>query len=461
MIDDVFRLHQVRFPTCVAELSEFCTIPSVGGNDEGMDAAVAWLVHVMKAAGIEVQIFPGEGNHPYIVGTARGTGDRTLLFFNHYDIANYTNPVPEPSVPGERPVFSGTVEDGRLYARGVADDKATLLSRIHAVRTFKEARGGLPVTVKFLLEGKRNLATQGLARFLAKHFDQVRADACCWEAGSKDEADRPVLTLGHKGQLYVELICKTANRDYPSRITALPNAAWRLVWALAALKGPDERVQVDKFYEAVRPRGAREARLLAALPADVQVLRTRTGVRQFVKQLEGQAVAQYIYSEPVAAICGFSSGYIGPGHKLVTPGEARARVEFRLVPDQDPDEILKRVRSHLDAHGFEDVTIDVLASNPPFSISADGPLPKLTAEAAREVYGVDPVLVPFATGIGSRYLFRPHSAMPIVGFAIGYAGSALETSEEHIRLRDYDEGIRHVLAILARAHALPRVSPPA
>ncbi|MGH7429280.1 MAG: M20/M25/M40 family metallo-hydrolase, partial [Candidatus Methylomirabilaceae bacterium] len=155
MIDDILRVHREQFPAHLAALAEFCRIPSVGGDEAAMDAAVAWLLPVMREAGIEADVFPGEGHHPYVVGVAGGTSDRALLFFNHYDIANYTNPVPQSVAPGERQPFSGAVEGDRLYARGVADDKATLLSRIHAVRTWRQARGALPVTVKFLLEGKR------------------------------------------------------------------------------------------------------------------------------------------------------------------------------------------------------------------------------------------------------------------------------------------------------------------
>lgn len=458
MMDDVLAVHRRRFDASLAELAAFCRIPSVGGDDAAMQAAVDWLVPVMRAAGLEVQVLPGEGNHPYVVGVARGAGDRTLLFFNHYDIANYTNPVPVAPAPGERHPFSGAIEDGRVYGRGVADDKATLLSRVHAVRVWREARGELPVTVKFLCEGKRDLGLGALERFLARHFPLVAADACCWEAGAKDEADRPVITLGHKGQLYVELRCRTANADYPSRLTALPNAAWQLVWALASLKGPDERVRIAGFYEAVRPVGpAEEAQFYARLPDDSGGLRARTGVRRFVRDLQGREVMRFVYSEPTAGLCGLTAGYMGAGHKLVTPGTAAARLELRLVPDQDPDAVLASLRRHLAAGGFDDVEIEVLAANPPYTVAADAPLARLVADAAREAYGTDPVLVPFATGIGSRYLFRRHTAMPIVGFAVGYAASALETSDEHIRVRDYDEGIRHVLAILARAPRLPAV----
>jgi acetylornithine deacetylase/succinyl-diaminopimelate desuccinylase-like protein len=267
-----------------------------------------------------------------------------------------------------------------------------------------------------------------------------------------------VITLGHKGQLYVELACRTAHADFPSRMTALPNAAWRIVWAVASLKGPDERVRVPGFYDGVRPiTPEAERAFYSTLSGDVSALRTRTGVRAFVKNLDGQAVMRYTYSEPALGLCGLGGGYTGPGHKLVTPGEACARVECRLVPDQDPERLPGAFRAHLDAHGFDDVTVEVLASNPPYSIEPDTPLARLVADAARDVYGVDPVMVPFATGIGSRYLFRRHTAMPIAGFAVGYAGSALETSDEHIRVRDYDEGIRHIVAILARAQGLPRV----
>lgn len=462
MTDDVLAVHRRLFDAHLAELAAFCRIPSVGGDDAAMRAAVDWLVPVMRASGLEVRVLPGEGHHPYIVGVARGAADRTLLFFNHYDVANYTNPVPAAPAPGERHPFSGAVEGGRIYGRGVADDKATLLSRVHAVRVWREARGTLPVTVTFLLEGKRDLGLGALERFLAKHFPLVAADACCWEAGAKDEADRPVITLGHKGQLYVELRCRTANADYPSRLTVLPNAAWRLVWALAALKGPDERVRIPGFYDAVRPVGpAEEAQFYARLPEDPSALRERTGVRRFVRDLQGRDVMRFVYSEPTAGLCGLAGGHTGDGHKLVTPGAATARLELRLVPDQDPEAVLAGLRRYLDAGGFDDIEIGVLAANPPYAVAADGPLPRLVADAAREAYGTDPVLVPFATGIGSRYLFRRHTTMPIVGFAVGYAGSALETSDEHIRVRDYDEGIRHVLAILARAPGLPAAGAPA
>jgi acetylornithine deacetylase/succinyl-diaminopimelate desuccinylase-like protein len=451
---DVLGEHQRGFDRCVRDLTEFCRIPSVGGDDAGMDAAVSWLTETMAGGGIEVEVLPGEGNHPYVVGTARGASDRTLLFFNHYDIADYTNPV-RPAA-GERHPFGGSVEDGRIYARGVADDKATLLSRVHGVRAWLRARGTLPVTVKFLMEGKRGLSTGALERFLARHFAKVRADACCWEAGAKDEADRPVITLGHKGQLYVELSCATANADYPSRLTALPNAAWRLTWALASLKDADERVRVGGFADDVRPISpAAEAAFYSRLSDDPTGLRARTGVREFVRGLSGRQVMRYIYSEPTVTICGLAAGHTGEGHKLVTPGTATARIEFRLVPDQDPDRVHAALRRHLDASGFADVHIDVLAANPPYSIPPDTPLAALVADAAREAYGVDPVLVPFATGIGSRYLFARHTTMPIAGFAVGYAGSLLETNDEHIRVRDYDEGIRHVISILARASALP------
>ncbi len=454
MIDDVLALHRRRVGDYVAQLAAFCRITSVGGDDAAMDETVRWLVGVMREAGVEAEVLPGEGNHPYVVGTVRGAGARTLLFFNHYDIANYTNPV--EIRPEERHPFSGTVEDERLYARGVADDKATLLSRIHAVRTWRDARGALPLTVKFLLEGKRTLATGALERFLAHYAGRVRADACCWEAGSKDESDRPLITLGHKGQLFVELSCRTANADYPSRLTALPNAAWRLTWALASIKGPDERVRLPGFYDEVRPITDLEERVFySRLASAADGLRRRTGVRAFVKELSGQGVMRYIYSEPTAAVCGMSSGHTGPGHKLLTPAEARAHLEFRLVPDQDPDRILASLRGHLDAQGFDDVEVTVLGANPPYRLPADHPLVGVVAAAAREAYGTDPVVVPFATGIGSRYLFRRYTAMPIVGFAIGYAGSQLETNDEHIRIRDYEEGMRHVLHLFARADQLP------
>jgi acetylornithine deacetylase/succinyl-diaminopimelate desuccinylase-like protein len=433
------------------ELSELCRIPSVASDPSGMAAAEAWLRAAFERLGCAVESIPAPEAYPYVLAQA-GDGPRSVLFFNHYDIADYTNPARE--VPGERHPFSGAIEGGRLYARGSADDKGTLTARMHAVEALASAGGGVPLRTRFLVEGKRGVSNRSLEGFVAREHARLDSDCCLWEAGAKDERERQTVSLGHKGNLYVDLVARGTERQWPSRYTLFPNPAWTLVWAVASLKGPDERVRVPGFYDRVRaPSAADEREVYAHLADDTEQLRERAGIPAFVGGVTGRAALRRLYSEPSLAVCGFTSGASGPGQKLVLPQEARAKLEFRLVPDQDPAEVLAALRRHLETNGFGAIEIEVQGQCPPYRIDADGWLPRLLLETAARVYANGAVLTPVATGIGNRYVFRKWTAMPIAGFAIGYSGYQIETNEEHIRVEDYREQVKWVATILAELAA--------
>ena len=431
----------------LAEVADFCRIPSVGGDPAAMGAAQAWLVAAFRRLGHEVETIPAEGGHPYVFAEIGG-GDRSVLFFNHYDVADYTNPVRE--VPGERRPFSGAIEGGKLYARGSADDKGTLLARMHAVEALTAAAGGVPARTRFLVEGKKGVSNRALEAFVATHHARLDSDCCLWEAGAKDERERQTISLGHKGNLYVDLIAPGTDRVWPSRYTLFPNPASTLIWAIASLKGPDERVLLPGFYDAVRPVSeVEEHAVYANLADDTSQLLARTGLDHFILGLEGRAALRRLYSQPNLSVCGIEGGASGPGQKLVLPQSARAKLEFRLVPDQDPDQVLAALRAHLDADGFGEIVVEVQGRCPPYKIEADGWLPRLLLDTAKRVYPNGAVLTPVATGIGNRYVFAPWTKMPIAGFAIGYAGYQIETNDEHIRVEDYREQVKWVAAILA------------
>lgn len=448
MVDDVAVRSRIdsdlsRF---LSEVVDLCRIPSVGSDAAAMADARQWLEAAFGRLGATVRTVEWEGVHPYVFATV-GDGPRSVLFFNHYDVADYTNPVRE--VAGERHPFSGAVEGGKLYARGSADDKATLLARMHAVEAMRSV-GDLPVTVKFLVEGKRGVSNRSLETFVAEHHGMLDSDCCLWEAGAKDERERQTISLGHKGNLYVDLRVRGTDRVWPSRYTLFPNPAWTLVWAVASLKGPDERVLLPGFYDRVRPVSDSEEReVYAHLADDTEQLRARAGIPGFVAGVSGRDALRRLYGQPSLAVCGIEGGAQGPGQQLVLPAEARAKLEFRLVPDQDPDEILAALRAHLDGAGFGAVEIEVQGKCPPYKIDADGWLPRLLLETAARVYANGAVLTPVATGIGNRYVFSRWTDMPIAGFAIGYAGYQIETNEEHIRVEDYREQVQWVATILA------------
>lgn len=449
-LDRTYAWIDAHLDRLLDEVSAICRIPSVGGSPSGMEEARQWLVAAFERMGMATRSIEWDDAHPYVFATT-GAAERSVLFFNHYDVADYTNPIRE--VPGERHPFSGAREGGRIYARGSADDKGTLLARMHAVEALA-ATGGLPVTARFLVEGKRGVSNRALERFVAEHHRMLDSDCCLWEAGAKDERERQTVSLGHKGNLYVDLVVPGTERVWPSRYTLFPNPAWTLVWALASLKGPDERVLVPGFYDAVRPiTEADEREVYEHLADDTDQLRARAGLSGFVAGVSGRDALRRLYGQPSLAVCGLEGGAQGPGQKLVLPSEARAKVEFRLVPDQDPDAILAALRAHLDRGGLENVRIEVQGKCPPYKIAADGWLPRLLLDTAARVYANGAVLTPVATGIGNRYVFSRWTTMPIAGFAIGYAGYQIETNDEHIRVEDYREQVKWVATILSEIGA--------
>lgn len=430
--------HQERL---LSELVEFCRFPSVADYPEAMHAAAAWLVRRLERAGLRARLLPNPAGFPTVFAERGGRSRRALLFFNHYDIAAYTNPL-----VAEADVLPVTVRDGRIYNRGVGDDKGCCFSRIAAVEAILRTQGELPVGVKFLIFGKRKPNDEVLDDVLARHADEVASDGVIWETGAKDDRDRPTASLGAKGYLYVELRARGASSPQPSRFSILPNPAWDLVWALGTLKGRDDRVLVEGFYDDVMPPSPEDLAAADEFGESLgeEMLR-RVGVPRFVLGKTGAQAARHWLFEPSCTICGIASGYAGPGERLVIPADASTKVEFRLVAHQRPEDIAGKVRAHLDRHGFDHIEMKVLSHTAPYRTPFSSPLVRVAQRAARRVYGQDLVLRPTSIGMSPKFKFAPR---PTVGLGVEYAGSQLEEPEEHIRIADWIEGTKMIVAVL-------------
>ena len=279
-----------------------------------------------------------------------GRANRTLLFYNHYDVQP-----PEPLELWTSPPFQPEIRDGKLFARGASDDKGHIICRLAAIDAFLEVDGELPCNVKFVIEGEEETASTHLHEFILDHLDLLKSDACIWEFGGVDHEGIPIQYAGLRGICYVELSVRTATQDAHSGLggSIFPNAAWRLTWALNSLKGPDERIRIPGFYDRVLPPTAHELELLSKLPDPAERYKANTAWMGLSRGLKGglELEREAIFS-PTCTICGISSGYEGPGTKTVQPSTAMAKVDFRLVPNQDPEEILLLLRNHLDEQGF-------------------------------------------------------------------------------------------------------------
>ena len=266
-----------------------------------------------------------------------------------------------------------------------------------------------------------------------------------------DHTETPVQYLGLRGICYVELSVKTARSDVHSGTggSIFPNAAWRLVWALNSLKGPDERIQLPGFYDKVKKPSNRDIELMAALPETADAYKEQYGVKSFIKGLTGgvDLRVEEVFT-PTCTICGLTSGYQGPGSKTVQPAEASAKVDFRLVPDQAPGDVLKQLRQHLDDHGFKDVEIKELGSEAPARTDPDHPFIKLVCDTALDVYGKPMRIVPLSGGSGPNSPFIHDLGLPVASAGLGHPDGRGHAPNENIRLDLYLQHAKHMVRLM-------------
>lgn len=441
-IDAYIAQHVDKY---VEQLALLCGQPSVSATGEGIAQCAQLVGETIDGYGLGADLLPTDGN-PVVLGESDGQQDKTLLFYLHYDVQP-----PEPLSLWHSPPFALARRDGKLFARGAADDKGHIVARLAAVDAVRHALGELPCKVMFFVEGEEELGSPNLVHCLEANAERLAADGCLWEYGSVNLQGAPVQYLGMRGIYYVNLAVKTAGRDAHSGLggSIFPNAAWRLVWALASLKDADERIRIPGFYDNVRPPSKKDLALLAELPDESAALKEMFGLSGFVAGLDGGLTfKQASIFEPTCTVCGLEAGYQGPGTKTVIPAEARAKVDFRLVPEQTPDEIAQKLRAHLDAEGFEDVMIESANGLRPARSDPDHPFVKLAHATGAAVYGQQPVVAPMSGGSGPMEPFIRLLDLPVVAAGVAYPESHAHSPNENIRLVDFINGIRHTAYII-------------
>ena len=429
----------------ISELTRYASQPSIAAQNLGMEECAALVSDMLRSRGFAVETVPS-GGFPVVIAERDGARDRTLLIYNHYDV--------QPAEPFDlwtSPPFTPTLRDGHLYGRGVSDDKGHLTARLLAIDALLASEDRLPCRIKFVIEGEEEIGSAHMHEFVKQNRARLKGDACLWEFGYVDHRDVPLQFAGLRGICYVELSVESLSRDVHSGIggSIFPNAAWRLTWALASLKGPDERIRIPGFYDPVRPPTARDKELMALAPDMAEDHKTRYGVKQFLKGLKGGAdlsIAEVF--EPTCTICGLTSGYQGAGSKTVLPARASAKVDFRLVPDMTPEQVLKQLRAHLDREGFDDVRIQFLGGNPAGRTDPDDPFLRLVSETARPVYGVPMQIVPMVGGSGPNFAFIQELHVPVATAGFGNPDTRAHAPDENLRVDLYVKHAKHAARLI-------------
>jgi acetylornithine deacetylase/succinyl-diaminopimelate desuccinylase-like protein len=448
-LDDIFKYIDDHHDDALDKLIELCSFETVSAQGRAIAETGDWVSKELRDLGFEVQVLPkpeGPPAQPVVYAEARGKSPKTLLFYDHYDVQPE-----EPLELWETPPFKPVRKDGKLYGRGVSDNKGNIAARFAALRAWRETRGDFPCTIKFCIEGDEEIGSPYMEEFIERHKDLLKADACIWEGGGVTWEGLPQITLGVKGLLYVQLECQTITRDaHSSYGTVLPNAAWRLVWALASIKGPDERILIDGFYDDVRAPTPDERAAVEKMPHDEAETAKTYGIKKFTVDVAGTEYELHHLFQPTATIDGLSSGYEGEGSKTVLPARAMAKMDFRLVNDQDPKDIERKLRAHLDKHGFSDIVVTTLGGEHPARTPVTEPFVQVLREAVKEAYGAEPLIVPTMAGTGPLYPFVVTLGLPNADCGIGYPDASIHAPNENIRTEDFRKGTKAIAALLEK-----------
>ncbi|MGI8608900.1 MAG: M20/M25/M40 family metallo-hydrolase [Candidatus Dormibacteria bacterium] len=374
-----------------------------------------------------------------------GDGPRTVNVYNHYDV----QPA-EPIDLWDVDPFDVTERDGKLIGRGVADDKGSLVARICAIEAYRKVRGDLPVRVRIAAEGEEEVGSPHLDEFVDQFEGTLReADAVIWEGSEKNLAGQVEVELGGKGLLYVEFRAHGSTRDEHSMWGGLvPNPAWRLVRMLAELVHADGRVQIPGFYDAVRPVNEATAAMLDSFPFDSAGERRERGLDGWQRGISDADAGRELRLGSTSNIAGFTSAYGGPGAKTVTPAQATVKMDFRLVPDQDPAQVADALLTWMKEHGYEDVNLEVVSSQRPSRGRADHAIVEAVLQAGAQL-GIDCRVAPNSPGTGPIYPMCDRLGLTMVsGEAVARSTSLFHSPNEHIHTEDFLQGMKHFIATL-------------
>ena len=445
-MDTVYRAVDEHAERFVADLQRLVRQPSISSQNVGVRECAALLVELMGEVGVAGRVIETDGL-PVVYGVIRAGRDDAprLVIYNHYDVQP-----PEPLDEWTSPPFEAVIADGVMIGRGTTDAKGNLMAHLKAIDAFRSAGLPLPCHITFLFDGEEESGSPNLPAFVTTNRELFAADAALSFDGGFDAGDRPSIGFGTSGLLFVEIRARGAERDlHSARARLVESPAWRLVWALGQLKGPDGRVNLPGFYDAIRPPTAVERAALERAGWDDAAQRRNLGVTRFLNDVSGAGAFEQLLFTPTCNIAGFATGWMGEGHKTVLPSRAACRLDFRLVADQDPAAVLATLRRFLDDYGCADFELLDSSAIEPARTALDTPFAELIVEAARRVYAVEPVVRPTVDASGRQgvWLGGQLGGIPSAGTGVGPPDWRGHAPNEFITIEHFLNGVKYAATI--------------
>lgn len=443
-LTQVLEYLEQRHGRILDELIEFASIPSVStdpAHAAQVTRAAAWVAARLKAAGpFTVRTIPTPGASVVYAEWLGAPGAPTALIYGHYDV----QPV-DPLELWHSPPFQPTLRDGRLYARGVSDDKGPMLIPIKVAEAFFATQGRLPLNLKFMIEGEEEIGSLHLEPFVAQHRELLAADIVISADGAMWRIDEPSITVANRGLAGLDLTVRGPAKDLHSgrHGGSVANPLHAMARLIASLHQPDGKVAVAGFYDRVRELAPEERKDIAALPFDEATYLKQVGAAAAVGE-PGYGTLERQWTRPTLEVNGMWGGYQGPGQKTVIPSVAHAKITCRLVPDQDPDEIVALVTRHLESHVPPGA---VLTTGPgdhgakPFHIDRNNPVLKAAASALEATYRVTPLIVRMGGTVPVAEIFQRLMGLGTVYFSFSTGDEDFHAPNEFFRVHRLHEGL--------------------
>jgi acetylornithine deacetylase/succinyl-diaminopimelate desuccinylase-like protein len=448
--DDLERWLAANEERSLAELVAFLRIPSISARAEhasDVRRAAEWLDSSLRRLGFLTEVVPTAG-HPLVIAELRKApaGAPTVLIYGHYDVQP-----PEPLDRWTSPPFEPTIRDGKLFARGAVDDKGQLWVHVCALEAHLATRGALPVNVIVLAEGEEEVGSRQVIRFIEENAARLRADAIVVSDTPMFAPGVPSIMASLRGIAYFQIDVDGATGDLHSGQYggAVVNPATVLTRIVSSMHDRDGRVAIPGFYDAVRPVSEEWRAAIRTLPFDTEAFKADAGGATLFGEA-GYTTLERVWTRPTCEVNGLVSGYGGEGAKTIIPANAMAKISFRLVPDQEPEEVDRLLHLHVErcAPPEARVRVRLLHGGRPWRTSTDGPLFTAAHRALAAAFGREPVVA----ATGGAIPIVPHLerivGAPVLLMGFGLPGENAHAPDEWISLDNFRRGQRASATLL-------------
>jgi acetylornithine deacetylase/succinyl-diaminopimelate desuccinylase-like protein len=428
------------------DFCEFLRIPTIGSLSEHAEDTIRgaeWIAAHMRDMGLEhVEVAPTGGNPVVYADWLHAPGAPTVVVYAHYDV----QPV-DPLELWVRPPFEPRVEDGRIYGRGVADDKGQIHLHLWAAKAWMETAGRLPLNIRYVIEGEEEDGSPNFEAWLKDNTHRLGGDLIVVTDTGFYEGNHPALTVSLRGNTYFQLDITGPSQDLHSGGFGgmVQNPANALVRILASLRDGTGRITVPGFYDQAPVLSEAERAEFARLPFDERAFAQGIGVSELFGE-PGYAPLERKGMRPTLDICGMWAGFTGEGSKTIIPAHAHAKFSCRLAPGMDPNRTFARVRDAIMAVEVPGVKVEVrqLDEMWPFVVNPEHPAAQTAVACLKEVFGEDPYYIYEGGSIGAVASFDKVLGLPIVMLGFTNPDDNAHSPNESLVLANYEGGARTV-----------------